>query len=63
MRGMPQNPMTSDDIVRKFRSNVAGSLADSQVDRVIDMIMSLERIDGVAELMMQLDPRTRVDRR
>jgi 2-methylcitrate dehydratase PrpD len=63
MRGMPQNPMTSDDIVRKFRSNVGGSLTDNQVDRIIDMIASLERIDGIAELMMQLDPRTRLDRR
>jgi 2-methylcitrate dehydratase PrpD len=55
MRGMPQNPMTADDIIRKFRSNISGLLSDVKGDRVIDMIMSLDRMRDIQPLMAELD--------
>jgi 2-methylcitrate dehydratase PrpD len=59
MRGMPQNPMASDDIVRKFRSNVDNLMPDGQIDRIIDIVMSLDRrIDGVPKLMAELGSQT-----
>jgi 2-methylcitrate dehydratase PrpD len=56
MRGMPQNPMTADDIVRKFRLNVTDLMSDAQSDRIIDMIMSLERMSGIQQLIRELGP-------
>jgi 2-methylcitrate dehydratase PrpD len=58
MRGMPQNPMTADDIVRKFYSNVRDLMPDSQIDRIIDIIMSLDRMTDIAPLMAELRCRT-----
>jgi 2-methylcitrate dehydratase PrpD len=54
MRGMPQNPMTADDIVRKFRSNVGGHIADRQGDRIVDIVMSLERMDDLQPLLTEI---------
>lgn len=54
MRGMPQNPMTPDDIVRKFRSNLSGYMADAQSDRVANIIMSLERMNDLQPLLAEL---------
>jgi 2-methylcitrate dehydratase PrpD len=54
MRGMPQNPMSTDDIVRKFRSNVSDLMPDAQSDRIIDIVMSLDRLAGLQSLMTEL---------
>ncbi len=53
MRGMPQNPMTAEDIVHKFRSNVSDLMPDSQSDRIVDIVMSLDRMNDLQPLMMQ----------
>jgi 2-methylcitrate dehydratase PrpD len=60
MRGMPQNPMTADDIVRKFRSNVGDLMPDRQSDRIVDMIMSLERLNDLHPLMTELSRQDRL---
>jgi 2-methylcitrate dehydratase PrpD len=57
MRGMPQNPMTVDDIVRKFRSNVDNYVPDSQSDRILDIIMSLDRMSDLQPLLTELGER------
>lgn len=54
MRGMPQNPMTADDILRKFRSNVGDLLPDDRRDRIADIIMSLDRTNAFAALVAEL---------
>jgi 2-methylcitrate dehydratase PrpD len=54
MRGMPQNPMTAADIVRKFRLNVSDLMSDGQSARIIDMIMSLERMSSIQQLVREL---------
>jgi 2-methylcitrate dehydratase PrpD len=54
MRGMPQNPMSTDDIVRKFRSNVSDLMPDAQSDRITDIVMSLDRLAGLQSLMTEL---------
>ena len=54
MLGMPQNPMTADDIMRKFRSNVGDLLTDAKRDRIADMIMSLDRMNDLQALMTEL---------
>jgi 2-methylcitrate dehydratase PrpD len=54
MRGMPQNPMTADDIVRKFESNVGDLMTDNRRGRIVDMIMSLDRINDLQMLTTEL---------
>src|SRR5262249_6831561 len=54
MHGMPQNPMTADDIVSKFHSNVKDLMPDGQIGRIIDIIMSLDRMTDIAPLMTEL---------
>jgi 2-methylcitrate dehydratase PrpD len=53
MRGMPQNPMTADDIMRKFQSNVGDLMTDNKRARIVDMIMSLDRINDLQTLMTE----------
>jgi hypothetical protein len=40
--------------VRKFRSNVSDLMPDVQSDRIIDVVMSLDRVDGLQALMTEL---------
>jgi 2-methylcitrate dehydratase PrpD len=63
MRGMPQNPMTADDIVRKFRSNAGGYMADAQSDRIVNIIMSLDRINDLRPLLTELSVAERAQNR
>jgi 2-methylcitrate dehydratase PrpD len=58
MRGMPQNPMTADEIVRKFHSNVGDLMPDGQIERIINIIMSLDRMNDIQPLMTELRYRT-----
>jgi 2-methylcitrate dehydratase PrpD len=54
MRGMPQNPMTTDDIMRKFYSNVSGLFPTHKIDRIIDIVMSLDSMNDIQPLMAAL---------
>jgi hypothetical protein len=54
MRGMPQNPMSTDDIVCKFRSNVSDLMPAVSIDRIVDIVMSLDRLDDLQPLMTAL---------
>ncbi|MDO8877595.1 MAG: hypothetical protein Q7V40_16030, partial [Pseudolabrys sp.] len=51
MRGVPQNPMTTDDVVRKFHSNVGGLFPAHKIDRIIDIVMSLDGMNEIQPLM------------
>jgi 2-methylcitrate dehydratase PrpD len=55
--GSPERPMAFDDCARKFRSCAAlpdVRLPDGQVERVIEFIGRLERVDDVGEIMKLL---------
>ena len=51
MRGTRANPMTADDVVAKFRANVAGVLRDDAADELIARLLSLEDEPDVALLL------------
>jgi 2-methylcitrate dehydratase PrpD len=53
MLGMPQNPMSESDLVRKFQMNASGCVPNARVDRITDIIMSLERVDNIGQLMRE----------
>jgi 2-methylcitrate dehydratase PrpD len=54
MRGMPQNPMTAADLLRKFHSNVSGLVPEDKIVRIADMITSLDCISSIQCLMKEI---------
>ena len=50
MTGTPQNPMTTDELINKFKSNADGILTESAIDDLAGAIMNLDRLDDVSAL-------------
>ncbi len=51
VRGSPGNPMTRDELVGKYRSCASRVLRDGPVERSIEMLEALEKVDSVADLI------------
>lgn len=50
----PESFMSTEELVRKFRSYVAGIVPDATVDRVIDSLLNLEQVENFADVMRTL---------
>lgn len=50
-RGSPENPLAAADVERKFRAVVEGCLAPGDVDRVVELVDGLDRLDDVRPLL------------
>jgi 2-methylcitrate dehydratase len=50
-RGHAGNPMSDDEVIAKFRRQAAGVVSDATAGRLIDQVMSLERMKDVAPLL------------
>jgi len=50
----PESFMSTDELVRKFRSYVAGLVPDATVARVIDSLLNLEQVEDFADVMRAL---------
>ncbi len=50
-RGNPTNPMTKEEVERKFRSLTKRNLPDRQVERVADTVWGIDGRDDVSDLM------------
>ena len=53
-KGSPENPMSDDEIVAKFRANAAGVLTPEQQDQVIEATWGLEDFADIGEYMQLL---------
>lgn len=51
MRGMPQNPMTTDDLVGKFMANTEDVLSSVAGEETVDQVMRLEQCDDIRPLV------------
>jgi 2-methylcitrate dehydratase PrpD len=51
MRGMPQNPMSEADLVRKFRMNASGVITDAVAERILSIVGSFDRQKDARVLM------------
>jgi len=49
-RGEPENPPTQEAVVQKFRDLTAGRLPDSAADRVIELVLDVERLANLHPL-------------
>jgi 2-methylcitrate dehydratase len=50
-KGSPENPLTDEELVAKFRANAAGVLSPEQMDRAIEATWKFEEIDDLSEYM------------
>ncbi len=50
-RGHAGNPMTDDEVFRKFRALASGVVSDATAQRIIDQAMSLEQASDVSPLL------------
>lgn len=53
-KGSPENPMTDDDIVAKFRANAAAVLTAKKQDQVIEATWALEDFTDISDYMQLL---------
>lgn len=54
MRGTAQNPMTEDDLVKKFMHNAEGILTISRAEQVSELLLNLDRVDDVRHVLSAL---------
>lgn len=55
-RGSPEKPLAPEDIVRKFESVVAPCLSRAHIERVVELVDRLERLDDLTPLIDALAP-------
>jgi 2-methylcitrate dehydratase len=53
-KGSPENPMTDEDIVSKFRANAEGVLNPAQQDKVIDLTWRFDELGEIGEYLKLL---------
>jgi len=51
LKGSPNNPVGFEEIKNKFVSNVKNMMPEEDLNRLIDMIMNLDKMDSVAPIM------------
>jgi 2-methylcitrate dehydratase PrpD len=49
-RGSPENPLSHDDVVYKFRNVVESCLSAKNIERAIALVAQLDRLDDTTEL-------------
>lgn len=55
-RGSPQNPMAPADIIGKFETNVAGVLGPKTIDRLVEVVMSLDTLEDASGVTALAEP-------
>ncbi len=53
-KGDPESPLTHNELEEKFRGLVKGSISDKKIDRIIDIVQSIEKIDDISILTNEL---------
>jgi len=55
-KGHPENPLTEEEVLEKFRSNVKTIIAEKQSDELISAVLKLEAMNNVRNLTGLLRP-------
>ncbi len=53
-KGSPENPLSDEEIIAKFRANAAKVLTEEQQDRVIDLTWHFDEVEDVGEYLSEL---------
>ncbi len=56
-KGHPENPMTQEEVVEKFRGNAKLAISDHAAEQLIDSVFKLETLPDVAKLASLMTPR------
>ncbi|MGH7826151.1 MAG: MmgE/PrpD family protein [Candidatus Binatia bacterium] len=56
-RGHPENPLTEEEVLDKFRSNARSAISDQQSEALVNAVKNLELIGNVRELVDLLTPK------
>ena len=51
MKGSPRNPLTQEELEEKFRANASFALPAGQVERLLNMLRTLDAVDDVGKVM------------
>ena len=51
LRGSPDRPLTDDALIEKFHDCVGGVLSLEQEERIVDLVLNLERLNDIGKLM------------
>lgn len=54
--GYPENPMTDTEVEAKFRNQASKALPPESVDRIVELVADLERLDDIGELIALCRP-------
>jgi len=50
-KGSPENPMSDEEVVAKFRANAAGVLDSQQQDKVVDLTWHLDELENIGDYL------------
>jgi 2-methylcitrate dehydratase PrpD len=53
-KGHPQNPLSNEDLIRKYRECAKSTLSEKQIESSMDGVMNLEKIDTVEPMMKSI---------
>jgi 2-methylcitrate dehydratase PrpD len=56
-KGHPENPLTEEEVLRKFRGNVKATLSDEQATQLATTVQQLESLNNVMSLVELLVPK------
>ncbi len=55
-KGSPENPMSDNELIQKFKANAKRSLSEDLIDDVIQATFNLESFDNIGEYLEMLHP-------
>jgi hypothetical protein len=50
-RGSPENPVTPEDVERKFAANLTGILAKDEIERLKQLALSIDTLSNANEIV------------
>jgi len=53
-KGHPKNPMSDEDVEKKFRTLTKGQLSKNQAKRALETLWTLEKLSDVSKLFSML---------
>jgi aconitate decarboxylase len=53
-RGSPENPVTREDVERKFAANLTGICPAAEIDRLNDLALSLDKLPNADEIVRRI---------
>jgi 2-methylcitrate dehydratase PrpD len=62
-RGSPKRPLVEADVIEKFKDNAGRSLVQKNADKIIDIVMNVEKLADAHELALLLSAAERVAER